>query len=300
MTVRTLIFFLAGLCCSLLSPAQNSNKVQATADKNRILIGEPLQITITVQPAPGTPVNFSSDSIPHFEILGQPLIDTIGENNFKAVYTLTSFDSGHWVIPSFSIAEGLRTDTLPVDVVFSDFNPDQPYHDITDVEDVPVENKKTSWWFFILCGVATLVIFYFIFRKKKAVHVPSPVATRPVNAYEEAMRQLKELEGSTRPAKEFYSSLTDIFRLYVFCSKNILTLQKTTDDLVVQLHSLEMDKQVFHKLSEALRMSDFVKFAKYVPAETDKANSLDAIREAVMHIGQPEQDTTGIKNKNRG
>ncbi len=130
--------------------AQFIANIKATADKKRILIGEPLQLTIEANLSTDVVISFVTiDTIGHFEFLDKPVIDTINENGgitIRGVYKLTSFDSGHWVIPSFSSFNGLKTDTIPIDVVFSEFDPNQDYHDIKDIIEVAPAKKKPWWW----------------------------------------------------------------------------------------------------------------------------------------------------------
>lgn len=66
-------------------------------------------------------------------------------------------------------------------------------------------------------------------------------------------------------------------------------MQKTTDDLVVQLRDLRMSKEQFDKLSLALRLGDFVKFAKYEPAASDEEESFENIRKSIDQIEQMQQ-----------
>jgi hypothetical protein len=283
--------------------AQTGITVRVTTDKNRILIGEPLQLTLEINYATGSVINLPAiDSVAHFEVLGKPLIDTSAGNaisSLKAIYSITSFDSGQWVIPSFNIAVGIHTDSIPVDVVFAAFNPQQPYHDITDVLDVPEKKKQEPWWWYAAGAVLLALVLYYVFRKQKPAIKPPLIPQQPVNAFEEAMRQLGLLAKQQITAREYYSALTDIFRLYIFRRKGILSLQKTTDDLVVQLKSLGLDKERFDKLSQALRMSDFVKFAKYIPAPADNDNCFEEIKQSVMAIEQIERDNIAAAKNNR-
>ncbi|MCX6318862.1 MAG: BatD family protein [Bacteroidetes bacterium] len=297
MKIRIGIFLLGCLFATTLLQGQAKTGIQVTADKNKILIGEQLQLRIELRNNAVSQETLPVlDSIPHFEIVGKPVIDTQDGKPVRVVYTLTSFDSGHWVIPSFSLAEGMQTDTIPVDVVFSDFDPKQPYHDITDVADVPVTKKKTAWWMLAAATLLVLLLFYFLFRKKqKPVQAPV-LPARPEDIFGDAMKQLDQLDGSTLLPKAYYSELTDIFRLYIFRRKGILSLQKTTDDLVVQLRSLGMEKDAFDTLSQALRMSDYVKFAKYIPETADQVKSLTDIRQALIHIEQTERNKNGQTN----
>ena len=103
--------------------AQNKTVVKAVIDKSKILIGEPLRLTLEADIPEHEAIRFFQfDSIPHFEFLGRPKIDTSNTGRgtlLKQVLTLTSFDSGHWVIPAFLLTGDIRTDSIPIDVVFS-------------------------------------------------------------------------------------------------------------------------------------------------------------------------------------
>jgi len=260
--------------------------IHARVDKNKILIGEPLELTISTNFLPDAKVFFVRiDSIEHFELLEKPRIDTSDENDgtyITGVYKITSFDSGHWEIPPFVLGNGIQSEPIPVDVVFSDFDPNQPYHDIKDIIDVKPK-KKNTWWWYAAAGALTLtIVLLYIFRKKK----PLPVVKTEVsiNPYEEAMKQLEELNKTKTDSKQFHTKLVDIFRLYIFRKKGILSLQKTTDDLVLQLKDLNMEKARFEKLSQALRLSDFVKFAKYNPTNEDNQHCYNDILNSIKNI----------------
>src|SRR6266496_5360315 len=121
------------LAFTLFAPAQNKIIVKASVDKNNILIGEPINLMIEAIIPPKTSVQFFIDTFPHFEFLEKQKIDTSVADNavlLKQTIRITSFDSGHWVIPSFAFAKNAVTDTISVDVAFSDFDPKQDYHDI--------------------------------------------------------------------------------------------------------------------------------------------------------------------------
>ena len=266
--------------------AQSRTVVKAVINRNRILIGEPIRLTITVDIPSAEPIRFFTiDSIPHFEFLEQPAIDTSNTQEGTRLVLdvpITSFDSGHWVIPAFALADNITTDTLPVDVGFSPFDPNQPYHDIKDIIDVDPKKEQPWWWYAAAGALLLLILLIILLRKKKKPVVAKPVPT--VNAYEEAMQQLEDLQRGGVPAKQFHSQLAEIFRLYVFRRKGILSLQKTTDDLVIQLKDLGFEKNSFDRLSQALRLGDFVKFAKYIPTGEDNSAALDAIKTSINEI----------------
>jgi len=281
------VFFLLLILNMSAVMGQGSTSIKATADKNRILIGEPLLLTIEAQfDKKDGPRLLPVDSIPHFEHLEKPGIDSVKKGEviiIKGVYKLTSFDSGHWVIPAFSLSKSVSSDTIGIDVVFSEFDADQDYHDIKDIIEAEPLEKGTPWWWFVSGGLLllSLILFYYL-RKRKPLMSEKPVAA--INPYEEAMGQLEKLSKKQMEAKEFHSSLTGIFRVYIFQKKGILSLQKTTDDLVIQLKELGIDKANFERLSQSLRLSDFVKFAKYNSSAEDDAQCLLIIKDIIRQI----------------
>jgi hypothetical protein len=54
--------------------------------------------------------------------------------------------------------------------------------------------------------------------------------------------------------------------------------------LIVQIRRLSLPQQQFMDLAEALRMSDFVKFAKYQPDLADSVSHYRIIRGAIEEI----------------
>lgn len=283
-------FFLVATTGSIAQVDPGS--IKATVDKNKILIGEPILLTLEIKLSPGTEISpFRLDSIPHFEFLEEPVTDSSNDNGntiIKTMYTITSFDSGHWVIPSYIMSGQLRTDSIGIDVVFSDFDPNQDYHDIKDIIEVKPK-KKIPWWWYAAGGALLLLlaVIYFL-RKKKPVIVKKESPAGFLNAYDEAMKELDELQRSKTDPKAFYSKLTGIFRVYVFRRKGILSLQKTTDDLVLQLKGLNITKEQFDKLAQSLRLSDFVKFAKYIPMSNDDTAAFDTIKDSIINIEKSE------------
>lgn len=291
MIFKKQIFFLLSLFFVQYSIAQGGATIKATVDKNKVLIGQLFQLTVEVGLSPESVISFVNiDSIEHFELVEKPVIDTVSSNGsttIKGVYTLTSFDSGHWVIPSFILFPGVQTDSIPVDIVFSEFDADQDYHDIKDILEISPSKSKIAWWWYTAAAILVLaLLLLYLLRKRKPQFVP--VSRIVINPYEEAMKKLEQLERDKPEIKQYHSRLTDIFRLYIFKKKKILSLQKTTDDLVLQLKNLNLSKEQFDRLSQSLGLSDFVKFAKYIPSDDDDRTCFEEIRNAIMTIEKSE------------
>ncbi len=296
MGLRHLIFFCFLAVANMLA-AQQPPFAKSTVEKNKILLGEPLLLTIEAElPAGGSGALLSLDSLEHFEFLSPPVIDSSKSSygiKVKGDYRITSFDSGRWVLPAIVLAPGVQTNTVDIDVVFSDFNPEQDYHDIKDIEDVKPPKKKTPWWWIAGSGLILLLLGALVYymRKKQPVITGRPL-TAAADPYKEAVEQLRSLRSQGLTGKPFHAGLSDIFRLYVFKKKGILSLQKTTDDLILQLKSQHIPAEIFEKMAQALRLGDYVKFAKYMATEEDNDFSFNAIAKAIDAIHQ--QGQTGI------
>jgi LPXTG-motif cell wall-anchored protein len=290
MIFRNTLFIFLWITTGLNALGQSAATIKATVDKNRILIGEQALLTIEVQIPEKEPIRFVSiDSIEHFERLGKPEIDTLSNSSgtlLRGIYTITSFDSGHWVIPAFELSGGLKTDSLPMDVVFSEFDPKADYHDIKDILEANPEKKEDEWWWYAAGGglLLLLLLIYFL-RKRKPVAVAAiPVET--ISPWEEAFRELNKLQADNPEARIYHTRLADIFRMYVYRKKGILSLQKTTDDLVLQISQLGIGESHFDELSKALRLGDLVKFAKNIPGAEDNKKAFEAIKKSIEAIEQ--------------
>jgi hypothetical protein len=112
------------------------------------------------------------------------------------------------------------------------------------------------------------------------------VVEQPVDPFKEAMTQLEKLQRDNQEAKQYYSRLVDIFRVYILNRTGIHSLQNTTDDLVKQLRGLNIHKEQFEQLSQVLRQSDFVKFAKFIPSAENDKNAYDTISLSIQQIEQ--------------
>ena len=286
----SITLLLTGIFCSVLATAQQTT-VKASVDKPAILIGEQINLRLEADIPSNQPIRFFQlDSLPHFEILEKQKIDTSdteGGTLLVQVIRITSFDSGHWVIPQFVIGGSLATDSIGIDVGYTSFDPNQPYHDIKDIIEAKPEEpkKKQTWWYYIAGGVLLIVLLaLLLLRKKKKPEIQ--IAEPPPDAYKIAMAELEILKKEKGDARYYYSKLVDIFRVYVHDKKDIHSMQQTSDDLVVQLRDLKMPKAQFDRLAQSLRLSDYVKFAKYVPTQEDDRNSFDVIKASIDYIEQ--------------
>ena len=62
----------------------------------------------------------------------------------------------------------------------------------------------------------------------------------------------------------------------------------TTDDILLDMKGL-MNGQLFSQTAEVMRISDAVKFAKYVPAQDDALRSMEQIRQTIDELNRQKQ-----------
>jgi hypothetical protein len=217
---------------------------------------------------------------------------------YRQTVHLTSFDSGRWSIPPLPLVIGntqYLTDSLQIDIGFSKFDPNQDYHDIKDIIDV--ENPYAKWIPWIVAAITLLslaLVVYLLSKKKKLkgrLEPPPPI----LSPYEEAIKWLEELRKQRLPesgqVKAYYTGLNDILRKFILRKLSIATLVKTNEELIIQLKELPLSGEQFAQLSDALRMSDSVKFAKYLPDERYNERNFRIIQSSVELLNSIQQNS---------
>lgn len=267
--------------------------VESEANKSRIVLGEQLRLKITVSSPNGNIPFVNTDSIPHFEKLDSTRIDTISNSEgFTMVQelTLTSFDSGHWSIPPFAVEIGDKrytSDSIPIDVTYSEAGVPENYHDIQDIADV---KKDFNWLLWILIAV-TLIVLVLLFlrwrkRKKERAGFKRYAHLSPLD---EAMKLLDELEAEQLEPKIRYTRLTYIFRIFLQRKRKMNAFRKTTYELLLQLEKSSLDQDQYVKLAQTLRASNLVKFAKYEPGPEEDREHIQVIRTSIQSLNSDAQ-----------
>jgi hypothetical protein len=260
-----------------------------STDKQKIIIGEPFDVILkAIISKKDTSRWITIDTFSHFEILNKAKVDTqLSSENFilSQKITLTSWDSGKWPIPSLAFSKTQKSKPIVIDVTFSPspFNAEQDYHDIKDILEVP-KPEKNVWYWYLIGAILLLLLFLLLFpskKKKKEDEIKKP----DENIYKTSLLRLDKLkESNLGDPKIYYTELIDIFRDYLHKRKGIQSFSKTTDDLAIQIHDLQLQVSKQQYLFQTLRLSDLVKFARYQPSTTEQIESLEIIRQNIIDI----------------
>lgn len=271
--VFTLLFLFVGI----IGYAQVSSKIDTTS----IRIGEQFNYEIIVDQT--SDVRFPKlelDSLNRIGVVTSHEIDSL-KNQLIKKYTLTSFDSGRYVLPGQEIfikdkrflTEDVIIDvaTVPVDTI------KQPMYHIKDIENEPYlfSDYLNYFWGLIALLIIIGLILYFVLRDKPT---EEEILLR-IPPFDAAKKRLKELDGkeliSQNKIKLYYVELTDIVRTFIERELNIPALESTTDELLETItdfnssSKLNIPKETLIKLQKLLQEADLVKFAKSKPLQNE-------------------------------
>ncbi|MGJ7029989.1 hypothetical protein [Niabella hirudinis] len=296
--IGLLLLLTAGLNASL--PAQNAT-VSASVDKNKILLGEPVLLTLEIRAPAGSNIKpVKIDTLPHFELLSKDSIakdSAGGQLIIRQYFRITSFDSGRWVIPPIILNAKAKTASVLMDVVFTEpFDPSQPYHDIEDVRSIPfiLGKQFEKWWYMValLLMMITWIVYIMTGEKK-----PRTASRAYKSAYATAKQQLAALKGSQVSGSRFYARMVEILRTFLSDRAGVNSLQQTSGDLIEKIKPLFNDTQLYGSLEQVLSLCDLVKFARYEPEAAEAQSAYEVIDKGVDHIEEGVRNAAKLKKE---
>lgn len=291
----------AGLtvCLSFYIQFAFSQTLQTITDKKDILIGEQIKLTIKAPSGSNSLTKWLviPDSIPHFEIVETGKPDT---TNFKdesktieQTITFTSFDSGRWTFPALPVefagaggqeAQIVNTDSFFVNVSYS---PPDSTNQLRDIKPIIKVSVFDFFWYYIIGGaILLLLIIYLLYRYFKKKKQAGPVTTlSKLSPFDEAMAELKNLAQfnlqDAAEIKQYHIKLAAIFKNYIGRKQGKNLFNKTAGDLLINMKEVNLPAENISDLATALRCTDAVKFAKYLPLPDQSEDALQKIKETI-------------------
>lgn len=279
--------------------------LQTITDRKDILIGEQIKLTIKLPQSLNTSgaTNWLTipDSIPHFDI-----VETGKASPTEQTLTITSFDSGRWVFPALPVAAAkdfnqLSTDSFYVNVSYAPADTSNQLRDIKPIINVYVPDY--FWYFVIGGGVLLLLIIYLLYRyftnRKKTM--PSTPAVK-LSPFDEAMLGLQHLAQldleDAASIKTYHVQLAEIFKNYLGRKQGKNLLNKTTGDLLISMKEVNLPAAHISALATALRSTDAVKFAKYLPLPNESEDSLQKIK-TIIELTEQSAGSFGQTTSNK-
>ena len=304
--VRNVVFAAVFVMPAFIIPA-TAQTIRTICDRNNILIGEPVTVRIKADFLPGMDsITWLSlpDTIPHFEITDTGIVETLahedGSKGYMQTLQFTSFDSGKWAFPSLPVSAlnrssgkitNLYSDSILVRVSYSPSDSSGQLREIKSI--IEVDSGRLNGWIIALIITAALglvgwIIWYFVRKKGESFQ-----QGKDISAYEEALLALNKLKkmhtGDPQILKEYHTTLSRVFRNYASRRTGIPFLFSTTDDLLIKLSQKSLTKIQLGLLAGALRMGDAVKFARFIPDETDSESCFSVILAIIQSMESPEK-----------
>jgi hypothetical protein len=275
--------------------------LQTITDKKDILIGEQIKLTIKTP----LPLNSNAktkwlvlpDSIPHFELVETGKPDTINfKDDSKAIeqtIILTSFDSGRWVFPALPVEFAAAAGQAPK-IVYSDsfyvnvsYAPADSTNQLRDIKPIIKVFVIDYFWLYIAAGVLLLLLIaFFLYRyfKNKKKDAPATPLSK-LSPFDEAMAALKDLSQynlqDAAEIKLYHIKLAGIFKHYIGRKQGKNLFNKTAGDLLANMKEVNLPVENISELATALRCTDAVKFAKYLPLPDQSEDALQRIKETI-------------------
>ena len=304
----------------VLSSFGQEVKITTAFDSTRILIGDQINYTVTVE----KPANLRlalqvyKDSLcKNIEILSGPRIDSsAGQNGRTKIiqrYLITSFDSGRYQVKPFiaearndaglkryysdySLLEVMRSRIAPADTSAKIFDIIKPYR-------APLTLGEVLPWVLIatLAGILVWAAIRFFKRFKKSESVAEQyIPSDPAHVI--AFRELEKLRNDglwqKGEIKKYYTQLTEILRQYLENRYRVYSLELTTAETLEALVKTGFRKDgSYNDLKSVLTGADFVKFAKYNPVPSENESHFQNSWNFILATQEKEETGEPVEEK---
>jgi hypothetical protein len=269
--------------------------VSSKLNKDNITIGDEIVLNLSVVLKNGAKARFpifDKEIAEGLEIIKIGNIDTIKESDNAILLSrnisFSVYDSGQKEVPAIVFEEIISPDSaykhytnaIPFT---ANIVPVEIEKDIKDIK--PPLDVKISWTEYldiilIVLGIIVLIILgwylYKVFVKKEKISMFVKPKDPP---YVIALRELEKLKADklwqNNLHKEYYSRLTDIFRVYIDETFKINAPEMITYEIITAMeqHPTISQKASIGNIKYLLESADRVKFAKEIPLsdECDKS-----------------------------
>lgn len=288
---RIFIIFVVGWVLSAApGQAQKSNiTIESRVDKSRITIGDLITYTLTVRHAPEIEVKEIpiAANLGMFEVRDYKVHDPKQEDNQimqQYDYVISTFETGEFVIPSLEARYTSKGDTTERKLqteeikIFVDSMKPSETGDIKDIKppvEIPRNYRQLIIISAIVVGLIALALFIYLLVKRhkagQSLLARRPKPPRPADEVAlEALEALlqKNLIGQGH-VKQFYIEISEIIRRYIEGRFDIIALEMTTYQLLLQMRQRDLESQHIDMMTEFMELSDLVKFAKYFPVASE-------------------------------
>lgn len=302
------------ICCiiPLFLNAQGF-RAEASLDSNHILIGDHLTFHLSFSSDLNTKVLFppiNDTCFQGIEIIERSLI-RVDTNNQNLVYqqkfTLTSYDSGYYTIPAlyfYDIDSVLLGETNPLHIQVNTLAVDTAaaIKDIKRPLKVPLTLGEILPYVLLALAFALIIglgIWLIIRLRNKKPILPKLKEKEKIPAHILALNALESLRlkklWQKGEHKQYYSELSEIFRMYIENRWNIQAMEMVSDDIIQSLMQQNIENEHINNIRFTLHLADMVKFAKGQPLPDENQLAFNHVLDFVNTTKESEEQID--KNK---
>ncbi len=271
---------------------------KASLDTNVILMGDQTVLHLSLQQPRGKIVYWP----PITENIGENIeVVEISENDTIIVpgselidinvdITITSWDTGLISLPPLPFIYATINDSTQLTVETQEMkmyiaqlkvDMEKGITDIKPIIEAPLtfmELLPALLWSLLITFLLALVFYVYYRWKNNKPIIPLPRKPKTpahIIAYADLDKLKEEKLWQNGNAKEYYSELTDIFRVYLENRMFFGAPEMITDEIMTELSKKAIDKDLLEQTKKILETSDFVKFAKIQPIESENNEAME-------------------------
>lgn len=273
---------------SFALPAEEKSliSVESKVDRATITIGDRIIYTLTIKSDP----KIKLDPVPLGSNLGAFEIkdyksnpsekDKEGRVIDKSEYNVTTFTTGEYVIPPIEITytdqDGEKGSISSERIFITVKSVGATEAEMEDIRGLkpPIDVRGGSKIPYLTAlGLLVALLAWFYFRSRaKGLKIPEIPEELKRPAWEVAISELDALRESDllrkKLTKPYYINLSEIIRKYIQRRFQVVALDRTTQEIKQELKGIRIDRGIIELIHSLLQDCDLVKFAKFIPPET--------------------------------
>jgi len=240
------------------------------------------------------------DSVGFFEVIATKRQGA----DLQWLIRLTTIDSGKAFLPPIEFNYKVKSDTsvhkaftnsLLLNITGVAIDPKGNIKDIKPPMSAPWLFEDILPYLIALIILAAIAVgYYYYWRKMKAKKDILDDVKVVIPPHREALTALRVLEEKKLwqqgLIKEYYSEITEIIRRFFERRWNIIALEMTTDEILVQMKHIPEALLVWKEIDSFFLTADLVKFAKYQPIPEENIKEMHSSY-AIVRVMVPKIST---------
>ncbi len=304
-TFRHIFIFGFGLAiCVFCNLNAYSQKAVLSLDTSSIRIGERVQLRLNATLPKSATIYWPiiSDTLTtSVEVASKSKVDTNTTSrneflNYSQTIFITSFDTGFYYIPPFTVHYSYAGDTTKHELLSEgvylkvrtvEVDTTKAIRDIRGPIQAPLTFSELAPYLggAAIIGLIIALVWYYFWRKR--INKPLfPVITKSQGPpWQIAIQSLNLLDDKKLwqqgKIKAYYSELTDIIRHYLHQQHGIEAMEMITSEILAAYDLTTLQPESRSLLSKILEQADYAKFAKAIPQKDENELSMTNSRQFI-------------------